>query len=273
MFNEATKISCLCFLAIFIANVNAGKIQVEDYYSKGQKAVTSGNRIVNGQNITISNLPYIVQIHEPSDYVRKFVCGGTVISERHILTAAHCMVGYNSIDLQVVANVTHIGEAGIRRNVKAIHMHPAYDHGNFNNDVAVLTLEEPLPLGKGVNVAEMCSKPWDSQHKITVAGWGKTSADADAHSNHLQMAVLNGISVEDCREQFEDSSRITSQMLCTRVAEGKDGCQGDSGGPAFVRGRLCGIVSFGYSCGVNGYPSIFTNVPMVRSFIDESMKE
>lgn len=84
----------------------------------------------------------------------------------------------------------------------------------------------------------------------------------------LEMADIPVWSQERCRAAYVDVNPIQDSMFCAGAfAGGVDACGGDAGGPLVYQNQVVGIVSFGYQCGVPGFPSVYTSVSFVQPWI------
>ncbi|XP_068233926.1 trypsin-1-like isoform X2 [Palaemon carinicauda] len=254
------------------------------------KAIDS-TRIVGGQRVKPKNkYPWMVGIQVQTVVDDIFICGGTIISNLYILTAAHCL--FNDDNTRRRPRDILIGIADHRQNstnddiegvtaivgVSKIIVHENYGTGP-NNDIGLLKLKRHLDLLSYKQLKPVClpTSPSETYNGAQgfIYGWGITSFTSGLPK------VLHETSVpilgSECENKFEDI-RITPQMLCAGYAEGgKDSCVGDSGGPMTVQenGRhvLVGITSFGKGCGFKDSPGIYTRVTAFLDWILENTKD
>ncbi|CAL4132745.1 unnamed protein product, partial [Meganyctiphanes norvegica] len=223
-------------------------------------------RIVNGVTTEVHEFPWQVAI--VSKYSNRPYCGGSIISQSWILTAAHCAEVTNLSDKIVVGEhnwaLTSDTAAMERLTIHRIHVHPEYNPMKLNNDIALIELSSPLTFSREVSAvcAPQQNEIYDNVNTI-VAGWGFTT-EGGTHSRPLQKVVVPTMTNNECKNSYGDF--ITSNMICAGLAEGgKDACQGDSGGPLVVEVdtsssymKQIGIVSFGYGCARPGYPGVYS---------------
>ena len=166
-----------------------------------------------------------------------YLCGGTLISSTHVLTAAHCVENKETrIDYHPSQIKVHLGEHNIDTtlgsDVAEVIKHSRYNSATVDNDYAILRLSQPVSFTDKVSPA--CLP--DEREKTylganaTATGWGITGSGSIA--NTLQEADVTVISNAVCDNYYRKP--ITKNMICT-VGTGEGACKGDSGGPLTVR--------------------------------------
>ncbi|XP_044019324.1 soluble guanylate cyclase 89Db-like [Aphidius gifuensis] len=234
-------------------------------------------RIVGGEPTNIYEFPWMVGMTKQS----QFHCGGSLITRRHVLTAAHCLERFDSryFELQLGDHkLTRRGQNAIRRRVKSWTTHENFNRGNLNNDIAIIELNEPVPLDGIVRTA--CLP--DNQaidytgSYATAIGWGRTSEGGDL-SSQLRKVQLPLLSDEECDQAGYEKSRRTENMICAGYLDGnKDSCSGDSGGPLLVQApqghlEVIGITSFGRGCARPRYPGVYTKLSNYLGWLKENL--
>ncbi|GJQ84296.1 hypothetical protein Trydic_g5235 [Trypoxylus dichotomus] len=223
-------------------------------------------RIIGGSSVDIADYPYQISL----ELYGSHICGGSIISSRFVVTAAHCTYGSSASNLRVRAGSSIRQAGGSVVTVAAINEHPGFDYWNLDYDVSVLELASDLSFGDVIAPIDL---PSDAEQlepgtDAVVSGWGTTS-EGGFSPFELQAVVVPLVSNSDCQNAY-DSYEVTDQMLCAGVDEGgKDACQGDSGGPLAVGGVLVGIVSWGIGCARPDYPGVYSNVSALRTFVRE----
>lgn len=219
-------------------------------------------QIVGGQPGKIENFPYIASIYDNVHF-----CGGSIISPRFVVTAAHCTIKASPAQLSIrVGHAEH--RSGKKYTIKAIHNHPKYNERTLDYDVSLLELGSDIEFGATVKAIPMTNKTEPTPKESTVSGWGVTK-EGGRPASTLMYVKIPTISNSDCSKAYKS---ITDRMLCAGVPEGgKDSCQGDSGGPMVIGDMLVGVVSWGQGCARKGYPGVYASLGQseVRQFVKD----
>ena len=173
------------------------------------------------------------------DIDETYLCGGTLISSTHVLTAAHCVVKNNEtpINFHPSQIKVHLGEHNIDTtlgsDVAEVIKHSRYNSATLDNDYAILRLSQPVSFTNKVSPACLPDN-WENTYdgaSATATGWGITGSGSIA--NTLQEADVTVISNAQC-DDMTGHVQITKNMICTADTD-TGTCGGDSGGPLTVR--------------------------------------
>ncbi|GAA1219400.1 S1 family peptidase [Prauserella alba] len=214
--------------------------------------------VVGGSPADIADFPYAVALTDASGFQ---FCGGSLIAEDKVLTAAHCAEGQDPADVVAVTGRTDLTtNEGSETPVSDIWVHPDYTSVTSGADVAVLTLSSPVTGAEPIELASATDAPsYAPGTDATVAGWGTTS-EGGSSSDTLLQGTVPVTSDEDCAAAY-GSEYDPEGMVCAGFPEGGvDACQGDSGGPLVVDGRLAGVVSWGNGCARPDNPGVYARV-------------
>ncbi|XP_008851827.1 coagulation factor XI isoform X1 [Nannospalax galili] len=226
------------------------------------------SRIVGGTASVHGEWPWQVSLHTTSP-TQRHLCGGSIIGNQWILTAAHCLHGVESPKIlhvySGVINQSEINEDTTFFGVQEIIIHEEYKMAESGYDIALLKLESTMNYTDSQRPICLPSKG-DRNVLYTecwVTGWGYRKV-RDKIQNTLQKARIPLVSNEECQTRYR-GHKITSKMICAGYKEGgKDACKGDSGGPLSCKHNevwhLVGITSWGEGCGQKERPGIYTNV-------------
>ncbi|XP_063363951.1 serine protease persephone-like [Cydia amplana] len=233
--------------------------------------------IIGGEQASLGEFPHMVALGFEAQFGYRFDCGGSLISNRFVLTAAHCVDTPDRVEPSVVRmGVTELGDAQFNSEtdvrVETIYKHPNYTRSLKYDDLALLKLQKAVQFDTTLNAACLYTKDTDPTTALTITGWGTTSTTKDARSNTLLKANVTIVARSKCSESYTSTkwrklpNGISDTQVCAGDPDGlRDTCQGDSGGPLQSlsepdgQTRLVGVTSFGRGCG-SAVPGVYTRL-------------
>lgn len=239
-----------------------------------RNAIYDTERVVGGSDAGPQEFPWQVSLRLFSSHL----CGGTVVNERWVVTAAHC-IRYHAAFYRVYVGKNHLSRTDKFEHyhyVSATIRHPKFNNRTVDYDIALLKLSTPFDFLTETYVSPIClPNPGEdfTGKECVVTGWGYTRQDGST-SDVLQKVNLLVWDQERCRKAYADVNNVTERMFCAGYAEGGRGpCKGDSGGPLQCLKDdgtwvLAGITSWGLVCAAPRRPGVFTRVSALRKFID-----
>ncbi|XP_044060421.1 coagulation factor IXa [Siniperca chuatsi] len=240
----------------------------------------ANKRIVGGKMVIPGEIPWqVALIERPSG---QLFCGGSILSKRWVITAAHCTVdAKKSFFIRVGEHNIYTNEGTEQdHDVLEQHIHPRYNAtvSLYNHDIALLYLKRPLTFSS--KVRPICIGPQAFTEALvkesspaTVSGWGRIRFIGST-ANTLQKVEVPFTDRTECKHS--SSAMITPFMFCAGYYnEAKDACQGDSGGPhtnsIYGTWFLTGIVSWGEECAKEGKYGVYTRVSLYYRWINHVM--
>ncbi|XP_067134707.1 trypsin-3-like isoform X1 [Centruroides vittatus] len=237
------------------------------------------DRVVGGEE---GKVPSMAAVY----FFGNFYCGGSIISRRWVVSAAHCFDNFPVpwAYFVKVGSRNLNSENSVRINVMEIHIHPKYVNAEISsNDIALLKLQKNIVCNNSTKFIRLNTHRIDLNGKMAeVAGWGELMQDSNKYPHMLRVASLPIIPNPKCEESYRSNGlyvTIHDSQLCAGYKEGgKDSCQGDSGGPLYIEedrigAILVGIVSYGYGCAIANFPGVYTRVSSYISWIDNTVLE
>ncbi|MFD6553934.1 trypsin-like serine protease [Streptomyces sp. NPDC058398] len=262
----------------------AGRTTQKTSLSAAANTARVDPKIIGGTTTTISTAPWMAQLWYYDDKGTTseaddlgFFCGGSVVSPTKILTAAHCVKGYDwKANGAVITGTAQLPTSDSAGNTN-LHggtvtgawrqwNHPSYSSTTINNDIAVITLARPVTAKPIRMTTSGDTTSYAANTKATLYGWGRTTSTTQDISETLKTATLPINSDTTCKTAY-GTDFVAGHMVCAGTkATGTDAgtttaCNGDSGGPLIVNGRIVGVVSWGVEdCVAKGAYSVFSKV-------------
>ncbi|MFF0304975.1 trypsin-like serine protease [Streptomyces sp. NPDC004562] len=262
----------------------AGEPAKKSSYAARTDDSTVNPMVIGGTTTSITTAPWMAQLWYYDDRGTAtedddlgFFCGGAVVAPTKILTAAHCVKGYDWYNYGAIVTGTNQlptsdGSGGSDLHGGTVSLpyrqwyHPSYSATTIDNDIAVITLGNKVKARPIRMTTSGDTASYASGTSAKVYGWGRTSSTSQDISQSLKSATLPIQSDTTCAG-FYGSDFVKGHMVCAgKPATGSDtgtvsACNGDSGGPLVVNGRIVGVVSWGVEdCVAKGAYSVFSKV-------------
>ncbi|XP_043986045.1 mast cell protease 1A-like [Gambusia affinis] len=226
------------------------------------------SHIINGEKAAVNSLPYMVSVQSNGHHV----CGGFLISEDFVVTAAHCNIPKPNL---VVVGNQNIKSSNIKKiNIQYSCVFPTYRRVGLGNDIMLLKLSQKVSMNNAVKTIPIpnSDKILKENQICMVAGWGKT--ESNRFSDDLRVAKVSIINSQVCQREWDNT--LPPNVICAGGYETTKGfCQGDSGGPLVCDGEAVGIVSFNKNsnCTYPNAPNIYTDISIYHQWLNCALKE
>uniref|UniRef100_A0AB38ZE71 Venom S1 protease 9 n=1 Tax=Ectomocoris sp. TaxID=3104572 RepID=A0AB38ZE71_9HEMI len=242
-----------------------------------------GQRIIGGEEAKKNEWPMIAEFSVEGNHF----CGGTLITKRHVITAAHCgffpksldPLPYERIDVYLGAHEVSGERAfeGARMYaIEEFRAHPKYHFIGKRFDIAVVLLDDVVDSQNG-NAVPACfpvRADYKDGDEVNTLGWGAMSYGAEEGASTLMKVKLKIVAHAECKKFYLLYDQTT--QICM-YAPNKDACQGDSGGPHLYRDpetnryTLVGATSYGKKCGI--MPGVNANIVLHRQWLLQTISD
>ncbi|XP_063084964.1 transmembrane protease serine 9 isoform X2 [Cavia porcellus] len=239
-------------------------------------AMEKPTRIVGGAGAVSGEVPWQASLKEGT----RHFCGATVVGQRWLLSAAHCFNHTRAEQVQAhlgTASLLGVGGSPMKLRLRRVTLHPRYNPGNLDFDVAMLELARPLVFSKYIQpiCLPLAIQKFPVGRKCMISGWGNTREGNATKPDVLQRASVGIVDQNTCSALYNFS--LTDRMLCAGFLEGRvDSCQGDSGGPLACEETpgvfyLAGIVSWGIGCAQAKKPGVYARMTRLKGWVLDVM--
>merc|ERR1711997_113725 len=241
----------------------------------GIEGPPSKERIVGGHEAEEHDWPWQVALFIEDAWF----CGGSIISDEWVLTAAHCADDASYFDIMAGAHNVRASSEPHRVEITSFNgfTHEDWDHSTLANDIALIELPEAIEFNDYIKPSCLPTAGHEctAGEMVSVIGWGKPSDSASSISPTLQMVhYIPVITWAECNDYY---GIVGDGIVCIDTTGGRGSCNGDSGGPLIEKGEhkaagqkwtQVGVVSFGSSRGCEvGAPAGFTRTEYYLDWI------
>jgi len=248
------------------------------------KPDTSTN-IVGGKDAIPYSWPWQVGIFRSNGPL--FNCGGTLIANQWIMTAAHCVINnipkLYKVKLGVFNNTRDDEPGETVSNVAEIYAHRGYDFEKLINDIAVVKLSSPVEYTD--HISPICLPNIDEElpaadTNVFTTGWGRVNPSNWESSRTLKQVLMPLMSTEKCKARIGYPKFDEKLHICAGFDEGGKGiCHGDSGGPGMIQNEDGTWKQIGINCYVpqatcataagSGYTRVSAFVDYVKQYVKD----
>ncbi|XP_029163066.1 mite allergen Der p 3-like [Nylanderia fulva] len=230
------------------------------------------SQIINGEDVAPGEIPYQVSLQNRK--TSSHFCGGSILNEYYVITAAHCVKNRIPADITIVVGTVNLNRSGVSRIIRQIISHEKYDPDNsWLNDIALIQVFTPFKPSSYIGFVTLPKQDEIVQQGTAarVSGFGRLSEDGPG-SKILQRATIYIVDQEYCKNMYNKIlyNIYDSQICANNPNISKGSCKGDSGGPLIANEKLVGLVSWAKGCSLTDYPTVYTRIPSYIDWIEKN---
>ncbi|XP_065366523.1 chymotrypsin-2-like [Calliphora vicina] len=234
----------------------------------GKSHLAGEGRVVGGEVAEEGLAPYQISLQ---GMYNGHMCGGAIIDKEWVLTAGHCVDGYNPTYLRIITGTNKHYEPDAIYEVDEFWTHCNFNNPMYHNDIALIHINGSIKFNEKTQPIRLPVKPMKPGDDVLLTGWGSTEFGSGG-PDELQKLTTKFISHQQCSEMHEGEMHEMLDVghICTFTHLGEGSCHGDSGGPLVSNGYLVGLVNWGRPC-ATGVPDAHASVYYYRDWIRKTM--
>ncbi|KAM6921989.1 mast cell protease 1A-like [Xenentodon cancila] len=225
-----------------------------------------GTDIINGKKAPVNSLLYMASVQNNDGHV----CGGFLISEEWVVTAAHC--DDSSITHVIVGSHNLKGENNRKIKIENKCKHESYKSVGLGYDIMLLKLSSKATISNNIGIIQVpvSNIKLEEDQVCFVAGWGATRTKG-LSVDELRVVNVSVVSPQVCKSEWLN---LPLNVICAGGSTTKGFCQGDSGGPLVCGDQAVGIVSFNRqeNCNYPEKPNVYTDISKYNVWIFNVVK-
>jgi secreted trypsin-like serine protease len=279
-FRTRVALACLAMATTAVVAIPA---------TSGAAATNATPRIVGGKPVPKGDLPALAALLVPGKGKATFrlVCSGTLVAPDVILSAAHCVEPiFFGFGLEGQTGSRDLGDKSAATSlIQSVVVNKTWFNGSQSDDLALFKLSAPASTALSTLASKSDRALTTNLSPVQIAGWGLTiqlpvfgDPGSAVPPRRAQQATVPIVGDDICQADYADldpTEFVPPTDLCAG-AEGKDACYGDSGGPMYATDpsgtqKQIGVVSRGAGCATKSYPGIYTDLTVLRPWIDKNI--
>ncbi|KAM8704775.1 hypothetical protein ACLKA7_009261 [Drosophila subpalustris] len=258
------------FIISFLLLISCSQsVNRRDFKSVPASKFKFNSRIVGGEVAALGAAPYQVSIQNA---LGNHMCGGVIVHDQYILTAASCVAGMSKNNVKTVMSTNDWAGPAWEYYTEEIIIHCKFDQPLYHNDIALIKMTTKVAYDEVTqNITIAALDDLVEGDKLEMTGWGNTEEDGE-YQFDLRKLELTYVPPAKCNSTYGYTKDLDIGHVCAVGKNGAGACYGDHGGPLVdSQGRLVGIGNWGVPCG-RGFPDVFARVSFYYDWIQSTIK-
>ncbi|XP_062124239.1 chymotrypsin-2 [Drosophila sulfurigaster albostrigata] len=261
----SSLIGAFLFLLLVSSSHGAGR---RDFQPVVASKMNANSRIIGGETAALGAAPYQVSIQNSFG---NHMCGGVIIHDQYILTAASCLAGLHKSNVKTVMSTNDWTGPAWEYYTEEIILHCKFDQPLYHNDIALIKMQTLVAYDDVTqNITLAGVDDLVEGEKLTMTGWGYAQEQGE-YVYDLKQLEVSYVPSSQCNSTYGYTKDLDVGHLCAVGSVGNGACHGDHGGPLVdSQGRLVGIGNWGVPCG-RGFPDVFARVSYYYDWIQSTI--
>ncbi|KAG4067468.1 hypothetical protein HA402_003292 [Bradysia odoriphaga] len=222
-------------------------------------------RLLGGVAVNLGQVPHMASLRSLTNV---HFCGGSIVSNRYVVTTAMCTLGRALNGVRVVVGTVTLNAGGATHTSSNITFHPAFNRETLENDLSLVFTATAIAFTVNVQAVPLSANIIGGNVAVQISGWGTNTIGGGQGPNNLQRMTTTTLTNDECRTRLtsRNAERVNDNKICALTRSSEGICYGDEGGGLIAGGQLVGVASWHVPC-ATGVPDVYERIAAHRLWI------